>query len=131
MGQLGDIEKIVDQPRHHFPRIVFVIIGKREPLEMAKEVLAHIGFHSGAHDMPPVGNKILAKISEYIKGQQKEPGIADGLHNDLFALGEKVFAQIIEDLGEGKVHSRDDYGTEHIRIKKKAIRFIVAGEFGH
>jgi hypothetical protein len=108
--------------------VFFIIVGKGQPLKMVEQILAHIRFHPGAHDMPPGSNVILAEVFDDVQDEQGQAHVADGFQNEFLIPGEEILAQIIENLRKGQIHSRNNHGTEHIGIKKKAVRLIVMDE---
>ena len=126
--ELGDVEQVADELRHHFTGVVAVVIGEREPLVVIEEVLPHIALHARAHDMPPARDEVLTAVADDIHGQQPGSDIPERGENRLRRLQEQILGQQIQDLRKREVDRADRQRADHVEVKQPAVRAIVADE---
>jgi len=128
MRQFRDVEQIGEKLAHHFAGVVFVIIGKGKPLQVVEKILPHVAFHSGAHDVAPSGDEILAAEPDQIKHKHSAADPENGPENLFPGAGEKPFGQIIQNLRERKVNRRKHQRADHIKPEQKPVWPIITNK---
>ena len=126
MRQLGHVEQVVDQPRHHRARLVLVVKRKGQLLQPAEHIPPHIPLHPHADDMAPVLDDIVQQRLESVDAQQharpdeQQPQI---LRRHI------LVDDVLGDDGIKQIAQRHNKGAEHIDEKQFSVRLIIADEF--
>ena len=58
--QFADLEQIIGDPGHELSHLLIVKKTKRELLIVLKNLVSHVIFHFGAHDVAIISNEIIA-----------------------------------------------------------------------
>ncbi len=76
--EFGHFEQVTCNARHELPDFIAVVISIGQPLQMRKQVAAHVGFDPRSHDMPHICHKIVGAC---IDNPQKKVQCADAQDN--------------------------------------------------
>ena len=128
MSEFDNIEKVGDQPGHHFSGVVAVIVGERELLIVDKEFPAHIPLHSCPHDVAPAGDEILASVADQVQQQESGSHRQSDPHDPAGIAAENLFDHDIQHLRKSKIDSTHDQSTKHVSGKQSQIGTVVTNE---
>ena len=80
MGKLRHIEQVAGDAAHNLAHLRIIIIGKRQLLQMGKQVTAHVGLNPGTHHMPHIRDKIVGRAVNNAQQQVESPHLQDNGH---------------------------------------------------
>ena len=84
--------------------VVFIVIGKTQPLVMMKQVPPHIGFHPRSHDVPPACHEVHAEIADKVKPQQTESDPDNYFHDRFRSPVKYIFSEQIQQLRKQQIN---------------------------
>ena len=73
MRELRHIEQVACNTRHQLANLCMVIIGKRQLLQMLKQIAAHICFDISTHHMPDILHVVVGRRVDDTQHQIKPP----------------------------------------------------------
>ena len=122
VGELGYVEKVVDDPAHYRAGLVVVKVFERKSLQVRKNVVAHIRLHPDTDDVTVVGDEVVE--SEFCEVNTREDRAEDQKKADV-AVGDEVANHRPRDERIKEVCHREDEREGHVRNKQFHVRFIV------
>ena len=125
VGEFCNIKQIGNQLAHHLAGVVAVVVGKRQPLIVVKELLAHIPLHLGAHHVSLIADVIFAQALDHIHGEEPQADGEKSSQDDRAVLGKQSSGKRAENLGIEQIHSADHCRTEEIQKKYGLVRPVV------
>ena len=128
VGKLGHIEQVACNPRHDLPNLVAIVKGVGQPLEMVKQIAAHVGFDPGSHHMPDALHKIVCGCIDDPQNQIEQPDPQDERDSQPdctagAAVGEKPHDQRQHQFADGGERRADQVDQHNC-----GVRFEIGGE---
>ena len=120
--QLRHVEQVADDARDQRAGLVVVKIGKRQPLDVVKQVAAHVRLHIGRHAVAVVLDERVHQLFEEIEHHQHGGKDQDGAH---ILRRDEI---IDDDAGQFRIKQvaeRHAERAEHVQAEQPDIRLVV------
>ena len=122
MREFGSFEKVVDDARHDGARLRLVEIGKRQPLDVAEKLFAHIRLNANAQNVPPESDDVGKDGFEHVNRQKRDRPDDDQFDRP---VGNEIVHDHAGDEGIEKIAHRDGERTDKIEREQFFMRFII------
>ena len=120
--QLAYIGQIIREPRHDFARFVRVEKGKRQPLQVCKQITAHLRLHPHAHHVPLILDEEIEQHPHKVNEQQAQP---IDHHKSIAPVRDKIAEHQARDDGIENAHERHGERRRHVHGEKPFVRAII------
>ena len=128
MGELGDVEQVVDDLAHHHAGVVAVVVREAQALVLLVQVAAHVCLHARAHDVPPGGDEVLAGGAHRVQRDEQREDPSQRREDGLRGLEQELLGEVIQELGERQVDAREHRRAHQIEPEQELERAVVPDE---
>ena len=120
--QLADIGEVVCETRHDLARFMCVKKGKRQPLQMGKQIAAHLCLHPHAHHMSLILDEKIEQHPHKVDEQQTQP---IDHHEPIPPVRNEITEHQPRDNGIENAHQRHGKRCRHVHGEKPLVRTVI------